>query len=432
MKTIGLDIGTTTVSAVVMDSETKTVLSSKTVPNDAFLKTENEWEHIQNVDRILEIAVELLDKLLNDNPEVGAIGLTGQMHGIIYLDDSGRHISPLFTWQDGRGDRVTEAGKTPVQEIRDRFGLNAASGYGFVTHLYHVRKSLVPEGAKKICTVADYIGMQLTERITPLVHCSNAASFGLYDAKENRFLSDVLRDLDIDCTIAPEVTDYFETLGSYRGIPVTVALGDNQASFLGSVGTETGAVLLNMGTGGQISVLSDHFREIPGIDTRPFLKDKYLLVGASLSGGQAFAMLERFLRSYVISSGGENRSQYDIMLRLAEAGEQSSDPILAETTFCGTRQDSSGRGSFQNISESNFTPENLICSVLFGMAQELFDMYSQIAPHAGTAQRLIVSGNGMRKNPVLRRICGKLFSMEPIPAPFPEEAAAGAAISAAM
>lgn len=52
---------------------------------------------------------------------------------------------------------------------------------------------------------------------------------------------------------------------------LTVAIGDNQASFLGAAGSENNTLLVNMGTGGQISVLTDQYFETEGIEARPFL-----------------------------------------------------------------------------------------------------------------------------------------------------------------
>lgn len=57
----------------------------------------------------------------------------------------------------------------------------------------------------------------------------------------------------------PQVCTGIEALGSYRERIVTTAIGDNQASFLGAAGNENNTLLVNMGTGGQISVLSDQY-----------------------------------------------------------------------------------------------------------------------------------------------------------------------------
>lgn len=101
MKTLGLDIGTTTICAVIYDSCTG-LLASETVCNDSFLSGES-WERIQDPSRILAKSEMLVRKLLAEHPDTAAIGLSGQMHGILYLDASGNPISPLYTWQDGVG-----------------------------------------------------------------------------------------------------------------------------------------------------------------------------------------------------------------------------------------------------------------------------------------------------------------------------------------
>ena len=103
MKTIGIDIGTTTISLVVLDTEKKMVLESRTISNGTFIETGNDWERIQEPVKIIEKAVGVLNELLAAHKDVETIGLTGQMHGIVYLDNEGECVSPLYTWQDGRG-----------------------------------------------------------------------------------------------------------------------------------------------------------------------------------------------------------------------------------------------------------------------------------------------------------------------------------------
>ena len=98
MKLIGIDIGTTTISGIVM-------------------------EH-----NIGKKAKDLLDYFLDQYPEVKRIGLTGQMHGILYVDKAGRCVSPLYTWQDGRGSLPEDNGISLVEEIQKKCQVKAASG----------------------------------------------------------------------------------------------------------------------------------------------------------------------------------------------------------------------------------------------------------------------------------------------------------------
>ena len=422
MKAIGIDIGTTTISTVVLDQESRQVLRSETISNGSFIRTENSWERIQDPDVILPKARNVLDKFLTEFPDTASIGITGQMHGIVYMDASGHALSPLYTWQDGRGEAILDI-------IRDKTGKTVASGYGLVTHIYNLMHDLVPTGTAKLGTIGDYLGMQLCGLTEPLIHISNAASLGFFDSRRCCFDQDSLLKMGVDPSILPEITDEFTKLGEYRGIPVTAAIGDNQASFLGSVGLQENVLLLNMGTGGQISVLSNHFFEAPGIEARPLVRGKYLLVGSSLCGGRAYAILENFLRAYVKAACGEDASQYQVMAELAAKGA-GADPMRVDTRFNGSRTDPALRGSITNLSEDNFTPEGLIYGILYGMSKELFDLYAQIREGTGIVARLLIaSGNGYRRNPILRQISGEMFGAKLIPAPYEEEAACGAAIS---
>lgn len=472
MKAIGIDIGTTTISAVLLDTGKQQVITSKTIANDSFIKTEQEWERIQDVSVIIPKAKAVLDEFLDAYEGITAIGLTCQMHGILYLNQEGQCISPLYTWQDGSGNQLflpeernktKDAADTEKQESFAAWALritgrNCASGYGLVTHLYHVKKNLVPEHAVKICAIGDYLGMILTGRTKPLSHTTNAASFGFFDVKNGCFDETALEAVGLKADILPEVTGDFAVLGTYRGLPVTAAIGDNQASFLGSVGVQKSVLLVNMGTGGQISVLSDEFFEAPGIEARPFTAGTYLLAGASLCGGRAYAILEKFFRMYAAAAGMETSSQYAVMEKLASAeavrlGMEAGDSDLREvlqtdndtakdlqtdkmqvtTTFNGTRVDPSLRGSIMNISEDNFTPEGLVYGVLDGMAQELYDMFLLIQKGIGVkAEKIVASGNGLRKNAVLRDIFSRKFRADLTMARYEEEAACGAAISSAI
>lgn len=431
MKIIGIDIGTTTISTVVMNEDGRSVIEAKTIQNGSFIQTDNEWERIQDVSVIVEKAKAVLDAMLERYSDVVSIGLTGQMHGILYTDREGRCISPLYTWQDGRGNQsLDESGISLTEWIYDKCGVRTASGYGMVTHIYNRRKHLIPEKAVSLCTVPDYLGMVLTGRKTPLLHLSNAASLGFFDTEKGCFLEKELFLAGADLEILPEITGEIEVLGEYRGIPVLVGIGDNQASYLSSVGMQEGGVLLNMGTGGQISVLSEKYFSAPGIEARPFIDGKYLLVGASLCGGRAYAILESFFRTYMEAAGCSTGRQYDLMDRLAAEGAMKEDKMQVDTAFSGTRADPAKRGGIWNISEDNFTPAGMVYGVLHGMSRELYDMYRLIKDGTGIEVKyLVASGNGYRRNEMLQKISSEMFHAELVLAAYNEEAACGAAVS---
>ncbi len=429
MKAIGLDIGTTTISAAVIDMNNGKTEEAYTIGNDSFLPAEHEWEKLQDAGKILEKARRLLDDILESHTDIRVIGLTGQMHGIVYLDKNGRHVSPLYTWQDGRGAQTCFDGSSLCELIQKRYDLRVYTGYGLVTHLYHVRTGQAPEEAVKICTIMDYLGMSLTGRVEPVLHSSVAASLGFYDVEKGCFMKKILEQEGADTAILPEVTEDFQSIGTYKGIPVGVAIGDNQASFLGAVRSARDAVLVNMGTGGQISVLSDRCFAAKGIEARPFAPGWFLLVGASLCGGRAYAMLESFFRSYAECIGAEGINHYEMMERLTERGEPQ-EKLKVSTCFSGTRDKPGKRGHIKNIGISNFTPEAFVYGVLDGMADELYAMYHKIAKGIGDSRNTIIaSGNGIRKNRHLQDIMGKKFGMSLQMAENEEEAACGAAFA---
>ena len=127
MQAIGIDIGTTSICGVVIDIETGELIMSKTKDSNAFIKGVADWEKIQSTEKIITLATEILDSLITSNTSV--IGVTGQMHGIVYYDKFGKNVSPLYTWQDGRGNQ-------PYKDTTYADFLGGSTGYGNVTDFY--------------------------------------------------------------------------------------------------------------------------------------------------------------------------------------------------------------------------------------------------------------------------------------------------------
>ncbi len=426
-RTIGLDIGTTTISAVLRDSATGDVLEVRSVPNDTNLPASHLWDHRQNPEQIREKTDALLSDLAGASAD--AIGITGQMHGILYCSRAGKAVSPLYTWQDGRAGlgEVSACG-----EILAKTGYKTAAGYGLATHYALMKTGEILEDAACLCTVMDYIAMGLCDLSRPVIHATNAASLGLYRMDTDAFDTDAAAKLGMDTDMLPEVTDRCRILGEWKGIPVAAAIGDNQAAFLGSVQDRERTVLVNIGTGSQITMTCG--RDAPvltgSVETRPFLEDSRLLSGSGLCGGRAYAILEKFFRGYAAALGLPDTERYGVLNRLAEKGLAEGKVLQVRTTFCGTREDPELLGQITGIGENDLTPEGLAAGVLTGMVQELYDMYDAVS--SGKAEILAASGNAVRKNPVLQRILMNTFGM-PVQIPdHTEEAAYGAALFAQM
>jgi len=427
---IGIDIGTTTISAVVLDVANGKTLGVDTIANASDIPSDFIWEKIQDAEQITERVRQLLESLHNKYAEVKAIGITGQMHGILYVDAAGNAISPLYTWQD---ERAGQGVPSPCQILEDRTGYRIAPGYGLATHFANHINGNVPDGTAKLCTIMDYIVMKLTGRTCPITHCSNAASLGLYSMQTNTFDSEAVIRAEIDPMLLPDVTAESVIAGMWNGIPVIAAIGDNQASFLGAVKDPEHEALANFGTGSQISVMNrdiSGFRTDAAMEIRPFIETWWLTSGSALCGGRAYALLERFFRQYVTACGMSASEQYEVMNILAKKGIENGRYLHVHTTFCGTRNDPALRGSVEGISEELLTPEAFIAGTLWGMAAELYEMFRKI-PH-DHVNTLIVSGNAVRKNPALRQMLKEVFEMEVWMPVHKEEAAFGAAMFSAI
>lgn len=410
MKVIGIDIGTTSICGICADAENGRIIKSVTLPNNSFISTDKEYERIQDTEIIMSAVYSLLDEL--DAKSADAIGFSGQMHGIVYTDAEGNAVSPLYIWQDARANLEYKDGKSYAKH------LGCFAGYGLATDFYNVNNGLVPENAEYLCTVADYAVMKLCGNRIPVCHITNAASLGCFDVVKNEFT--------INNPRLPKVETDFVSCGNYNGIPVCVALGDNQASFIGSV-RNTADALLNVGTGAQISWLSDSPVNAESVETRPFDGKRFLAAGCSLCGGRAYAMFEKFCREIAVIAGAEIDSFYPFLDKMLS--EKADTSVVGDCRFCGTRSNPSIKGSYSGISENNFTPADFALATLDGMATELFDMY---AAADKKASGLVCSGNGIRKNAALRRIVSDKFGCD-IKIPFyEEEAAYGAALSATV
>ena len=408
MKVVGIDIGTTSVCGVLIDATMGCVEKSVTKNSSAFIEGCADWEKIQSVNKIMTVATDILESLIAASSEVGAIGVTGQMHGIVYTDKDGDAVSPLYTWQDGRGN-------LPYKDVTYAKYLNSFSGYGNVTDFYNTENGIKPESAVSYSTIHDYFVMQLCGLKKPIIHTSDAASFGCYDLENNRF--------NYACTA--EITGDYRIAGEYKGIPVSVAIGDNQASVFSTLANEED-ILVNIGTGSQISVISDKIADNMQVETRPYFENKYLIVGAALCGGRAYSMLKNFYAEVLgYIKRVDDDEVYRIMNDMLRNAKSSSFEV--DTRFAGTRLNSEITGGISGITTENFTPSALTYGVLCGMTDELLNMYEKM----GICKSGIVgSGNGIRKNKALVRIFEeRLGAKMKIPSHL-EEAAFGAAMFA--
>ena len=424
MHALGIDIGTTSVSIALVDEESGRLVARKTVDHGAFIDDGCAAGRVQDTEKIWNIVSECLETLEKEAGKPSCIGLTGQMHGMLYVDEDGRAVSPLYTWQDGRG-------KSCASQLREN-GLFAAAGYGLTTHFYLLKNGLVPEKAKKLTTISDYIAMKLCGNKEPVLGADMAASWGCFDLQRRVFKTETMEKLGFDVSILPEVVSTHEIIGrTADGIPVAVSQGDNQASVIGSVRDIENTVLINVGTGSQVSVGTKEYIACEGsVELRPCTADANILVGSGLCGGRAYAMLEQFYRE----AAGDGEARYDAMLTQAEDFLETYGSEAAwkvRTTFSGTRDNPEEKGSISGITDVNFHPGGLTLGLIKGILEELYDFYKQMCALTGkTAKVLVGSGNGLRKNRLMQRMAEEIFGLRLVIPAHQEEAAYGAALCA--
>jgi sedoheptulokinase len=433
MRAIGIDIGTTTICAVIVDAKTGEIMEAITLDNDSFLTTEFSWERVQDASIILTKVEETLYKLSAKYAPIGAIGFTGQMHGILYTDKDGNAVSPLYTWQDGRGDIKFNKDKTYVEFLSEKTGYKLATGYGAVTHFYNFDNEIISKNACYFCTIHDYVAMKLVGGNIPMINNTNAASLGLFDLEDNCFDDAAINKIGLSKDMFPKVIRGAKKIGkTIENIPVIVAIGDNQASFIGSVRNMEDSILINVGTGSQISLSIESYTQCMGSETRPSVDNDFLIVGSSLCGGRAYALLKEFFNSLIYTVTGKKCDNiYRVMEEMAEKAIHSENKLKISTTFSGTRDNPIKRGVIENLAIDNFTPEHFIIGILEGIVNELFNLYREMsnASHKRPGM-LIGSGNGIRKNIILQRILSEKFNMPIIIPLHKEEASFGAALFA--
>ena len=425
MRVIGIDTGTTTISGVLVEDGRLT--DSVTLKNDT--KKESDGYRLQDADRILEHCISVLKRLHAEKAD--GIALTGQMHGIVYTDAEGHACSDAVSWQDERGNRLYRDQMTYSAYMSRFTGYPAASGYGMVTLFHDTVNGQIPAGAVSFCTIPDYIAMRLCQRKKPLIHTSMAQSLGLYDQRTKGFDLQAADILGLNKQYLPAVTDTVCILGTYQGsIPVLCALGDNQASVYGACAGRS-RLLVNIGTGSQISLICDTYRKVDGLDTRPYVDGQYLLSGSSLCGGSAYDVLARLVADTLQYFGHEVPE--DLLQRLDTAAMNAAEGsgLIVDTRFLGTRIQPELTGRITGINTANMTLGALAYAFADGVVKELYDFY-ELMPDKEEAGEISVSGNAVRNSELYRMIIRKYFPDRIIhTSKIREEAAYGAARYAA-
>ncbi len=372
---LGLDLGTTKIAAVIIDAASGAVIALASAPEPEPLSAplgRSEWDTEAMVARALATGHEAL-AASGRAGEVRAIGVTGQQHGMVLAGDTPqggpRPLGPFIGWQDKRGDEPNGDAPSPVSQMHQlagesalaRTGCRLASGFLGATLYWLTGRDQVPQEARWALTLPDYFVAHLCAQ-SPVTDPTNAAGAGLLDVAARRWDAELVAALGLRADLLPSIRPTgalvgelapiaAAALGLPAGMPVMNAFGDNQASFFGSIGVATGDLLVNIGTGGQISAIAEGFTRGDLLETRPYLGDTHLLVGAGILGGRSYALLRDFIRQIgreVFGTTGPD-DLYPILNALAAATPPGSDGLRCDPRFGGNRFDPAQRGSFTGL-----------------------------------------------------------------------------------
>jgi len=455
---LGLDVGTSKVAATIVDAATGAQLATEGAPQPESFPAppgRSEWDARAIRDQALAVGRAAVAASGRTN-EIAAIGVTGQQHGGLLVStapgDDLRPLTPLIGWQDKRADEPGERGISALAALHARLaeldtrdtGCAIASGFLGTTLFWLAGRDELPTRDARATFVPDYLVASLCDTL-PVTDPTDAGGAGLFDVAHGRWHADILAALALPEALLPPV----EPTGTLRGtlgaagaaalglpigVPVMNALGDNQASFFGGVGTVTDALLVNVGTGGQASAIAPRFARGALLETRPYLDGRFLLVGAGIVGGKSYALLRDFFRQIGRDLFGVEPPDdlYPAINALAAAVPPGSDGLRCDPRFGGTRYNPDQRGAFMGIDARTLTPGHLARALLEGVAETFHDLYGTMQGTGVTPRtRLIGSGNGLRQNPLLSALIAERFGLPLLHPAHREEAAYGAALLAA-
>jgi xylulokinase len=275
---LGIDIGTSATKALLCDTKGR-VLATADSPH-TLLTPKPGWTE-QNPDQWWKATTLAVKKVLKDAKakatDVIAIGLSGQMHGSVFLDKNNKVIRPALLWNDQRTIKQcadileTVGGAT---NMLDMVGNLPLTGYTVPKVLWlRDNEPKNYEKLKHLLLPKDYVRLILTgEHATDIGDASGTA---MVDIKARAWSKAFVGKIDVDFDILPKIYESPEItgtllesaakqLGLKAGIPVVAGAGDVMSGAIGNGVVETGIINANLGTGGVMCAHAD----TPALDNK--------------------------------------------------------------------------------------------------------------------------------------------------------------------
>ncbi len=438
---LGLDLGTTGAKALLCDERGK-VLATATAEyplHSPFpLWSEQDpadwWRGAKAAIR----AVLAQAGRLADGQPVAGLGLTGQMHGAVFLDQDHNVIRPALLWNDQRTaaecDEITRrVGAARLIEIA---GNPALTGFQAPKILW--LRNHEPENYARLAQVLlpkDYLRFMLTG--ARAADASDAAGTLLLDLRQRDYSAEILDKLEIKrawlprVMEGPEVTgkllpEVAQELGLRSGLPVIAGGGDNAAAAVGTGVVRSGVVSSSIGTSGVVFAHSDAIALDPQGRLHTFchaVPGKYHLMAVTLSAGGAFRWLRDTWQA----------TSYDDMTAAAASIPPGAEGLLFLPYLTGERTphlDPLARGAFVGLT-ARHTQAHLIRAVMEGVVFSLRDGV-EIMRGLGVPLGQIRATGGGGRSPLWRQMQADLYGAEVVTLAAEEGPAYGAALLAGV
>lgn len=441
---LGIDLGTSSVKVIVGGLNGHVAVS---VTSEYPIQHPQPLHAEQDPNAWWDACVTAVREALGAIPdgEIAAIGLSGQMHGVVMLDRDLRLVAPAIIWPDQRSQRQ-------VQEITERMGaerLYAITGSPLSTGFLAASVRWVQQEApskwaqvQMLLLPKDYLRWRMTGVLA--TDPSDGAGSLLLDEWQRDWSDDMLRLLDLDRSRLPLVQpsdriggylvdDAAAQLGLPAGIPVVTGAADTACGLLGAGAVASDRLLLSISTGGQLVQPVDDVR----VDRRGRIhtfcsalapspgQAGWYQMGATLNAGMAL----RWLRDSVF--GWHYPDAYDVMNVAAENSPPGAQGLLFLPYLVGERSphmDSTARGAFFGLTLRHGQGD-LARAVMEGATFACYDAYRVLAELGVQAQSIILAGGGA-KSALWRQIVADVFGMPVQPLLTSEQSALGAVLLA--
>ncbi|XP_045896154.1 sedoheptulokinase [Micropterus dolomieu] len=430
---LGVDVGTTSVKAVLLKTGSREVAASHALPTTSdIIDSSGIKAKEQDTGRIIDTLNRCIRLLPRDKLQhVSSIGLTGQMHGVLFWKAksgcdwsnrdffTARDTSQLITWQDGRCScNFLSSLPKPDSHISVATGFGCATIFWCMKHRPEFLKDFTVAG-----TIQDYVVSMLCGLDSCVMTPQNAASWGFFNTSSNQWNIDILKGAGFPFHLLPQCVPSGglagQTCSDWHGIPagtpVGAAMGDFQCSVYSCMGARTDAVL-NISTSAQLTFAMpadfqppDSPEPASSISYFPYFDNSYLAVAASLNGGNVLATFVEMLSAWMKELGAElsDSCLYEKLIHCA-LNQETSD-LSVSPTILGERHNPLCLGQVTNISTTNLSLGHMTRALCRGILDNITSMMPAERLQQAGVSRIVASGSAIARNEVLRQEVEKAF-----------------------